>query len=102
MSEGVAETTDSGALADVPPNPDHWTARCRVALQNFLAVAAESELRIAHQRRRIQPHAFEGAEPGGLGLIGIRERVDSVGGNVHIQSYPDRGTQLHIDIPVGG
>ncbi len=47
-------------------------------------------------------NAFEGADPGGLGLIGIRERVDSVGGGVHIRSHPNRGTQLHINIPVGG
>jgi signal transduction histidine kinase len=35
----------------------------------------------------------------GLGLIGIRERLDSIGGTLEMQSQPGQGTQLHITIP---
>jgi signal transduction histidine kinase len=35
----------------------------------------------------------------GLGLVGIRERVDSIGGTLHLQSQPGKGTQLLINIP---
>ena len=36
----------------------------------------------------------------GIGLLGIRERVTSLGGNFDIQSGPGEGTRLTIEIPV--
>lgn len=38
---------------------------------------------------------------GGLGLLGIRERVELVGGTVTISSLPGRGTELVVRIPLG-
>jgi two-component system sensor histidine kinase UhpB len=38
----------------------------------------------------------------GLGLLGIRERVESVGGELAIQAAPGNGTSLYITIPMGG
>jgi PAS domain S-box-containing protein len=35
----------------------------------------------------------------GAGLVGIRERVDSLGGTLSIQSRPGQGTELTIEIP---
>ena len=35
-----------------------------------------------------------------LGLLGIRERVDSNGGVVRLQSSPGNGTLIHIDVPL--
>jgi signal transduction histidine kinase len=35
----------------------------------------------------------------GLGLIGMRERLNSVGGSLAILSNPGRGTELTIMIP---
>jgi signal transduction histidine kinase len=35
----------------------------------------------------------------GLGLLGIRERIESVGGTRSIQSQPGKGTELLINIP---
>jgi PAS domain S-box-containing protein len=40
-------------------------------------------------------------EPG-LGLLGIRERVEALGGRVEIRSSPGQGTELTVSIPVGG
>ena len=37
----------------------------------------------------------------GLGLLGIRERAESVGGTLHVDSQPGRGTELTINIPCG-
>lgn len=34
-----------------------------------------------------------------MGLAGMRERVESLGGDFHIQSYPDRGTQVTARLP---
>lgn len=45
---------------------------------------------------------FKEAEGKGYGLIGMRERVQLVGGELRIQSSPGKGTSLHvtIDLPV--
>jgi len=37
-----------------------------------------------------------------LGLLGIRERVERLGGKIQIESAPDKGTSLLVSIPVGG
>ena len=37
----------------------------------------------------------------GLGLLGIRERIESVGGTLAIRSQPGKGTELVIQIPRG-
>jgi two-component system sensor histidine kinase UhpB len=39
---------------------------------------------------------------GGLGLLGIRERLNAMGGTLHIQSSPGQGTKLLINVPVEG
>jgi signal transduction histidine kinase len=36
----------------------------------------------------------------GFGLIGIRERVTAVGGQMQIYSQPGRGTQISVEIPL--
>ena len=46
-----------------------------------------------------------GIKPGtpgyrGLGLIGMRERIERAGGSLRIRSRPDRGTRLVADVPV--
>jgi signal transduction histidine kinase len=45
-----------------------------------------------------QPHA--GAQ--GLGLLGIRERLNALGGSLEVDTGPRRGTTLVADIPLGG
>ena len=46
------------------------------------------------------PAVFACSGRGGLGLIGIRERLNAVGGTMHIDSVVDRGTKLLVKIPV--
>jgi PAS domain S-box-containing protein len=41
-----------------------------------------------------------GAEPGGLGLIGMRERVLLVGGTLELESQPGHGATTFVRIPV--
>jgi signal transduction histidine kinase len=38
----------------------------------------------------------------GLGLVGIRERVNSLGGTLRIASAPGKGTEIHVAIPMEG
>lgn len=35
-----------------------------------------------------------------LGLLGIQERVEMVGGRMKVESQPGRGTRLHVRVPV--
>ena len=36
----------------------------------------------------------------GLGIVGIRERVESLGGKFHIRSKPGEGTRIRVTIPL--
>jgi signal transduction histidine kinase len=36
-----------------------------------------------------------------LGLIGMRERVEMVGGTLEIESAPGQGTSVRVEIPFG-
>jgi signal transduction histidine kinase len=38
---------------------------------------------------------------GGLGLLGIRERVEALEGSMFISSRPNGGTTLQVQIPIG-
>ena len=38
---------------------------------------------------------------GGFGLIGLRERVQLLGGQFHIQTKPNQGFQIDVTLPVG-
>ena len=43
-----------------------------------------------------------GADSGkGSGLIGLKDRVEVLGGEMHISSHPGTGTSLHVTIPLG-
>jgi signal transduction histidine kinase len=39
---------------------------------------------------------------GGLGLLGMRERLSALGGTLNIQSSPSQGTMLLINLPLEG
>jgi PAS domain S-box-containing protein len=41
------------------------------------------------------------ARKGHLGLVGIQERVDAVGGRMELASQPGQGTQLLVTVPIG-
>ena len=38
---------------------------------------------------------------GGLGLVGIRERVEAIDGRLRIASHPGEGTTIRVEIPLG-
>lgn len=40
------------------------------------------------------------ASPDGLGLIGMNERAQSLGGTLRIESEPGMGTTVHVEVPV--
>jgi PAS domain S-box-containing protein len=62
------------------------------------ALVEDSVLRI-----EVRDDGVGGAEPGeGSGLIGLRDRVEALGGTIVIVSPPGGGTSLQLDIPVNG
>jgi signal transduction histidine kinase len=51
----------------------------------------------------IRDDGIGGADSGrGSGLIGLKDRVEVLGGHMEIASPPGSGTSLHITIPVEG
>jgi signal transduction histidine kinase len=40
--------------------------------------------------------------PMGIGLLGMQERLESLGGRLEIESQPGRGTRLVAHLPAGG
>jgi signal transduction histidine kinase len=61
-------------------------------------------LRIQDDGRGFDPaHASrEAVDLQRLGLLGIRERAELLGGQVQIESGPEKGTSIHVSIPMGG
>jgi signal transduction histidine kinase len=41
-----------------------------------------------------------GADPGGSGLLGLRDRVSAVGGLLHVESAPGHGTRIAARLPL--
>ncbi|HEX9141609.1 MAG TPA: ATP-binding protein, partial [Gaiellaceae bacterium] len=49
----------------------------------------------------VRDDGIGGAEPvPGSGLVGLADRVEALGGRLHIESPPGQGTQLTAEIPV--
>jgi PAS domain S-box-containing protein len=40
------------------------------------------------------------AARGSVGLLGMKERVQILGGDLHVESAPGRGTSIHVSVPV--
>ncbi len=49
---------------------------------------------------RVGDDGAGGADPGGQGLRGLADRVETLGGRLHLDSPPGGGTVLHAVIPV--
>ena len=95
MIETVLYRAAQEALANVIRHADASRAKIRVWIEDDQVYCAISD----------DGAGFEvPEEPGkdfqGLGLIGIRERVNSLNGNCRLTSAPGRGTELRVSIPV--
>ncbi|MEX1314392.1 MAG: hypothetical protein AB1Z38_09445, partial [Desulfotignum sp.] len=42
---------------------------------------------------------MESAQGKGFGLLNIRERITAIGGEMNIESYPEKGTRITKTIP---
>jgi signal transduction histidine kinase len=74
-------------------------------VKHSAAHSAEVKTRVEGGLLRIEvkDDGAGGAEPGrGSGLIGLRDRVETLGGRIEIVSPKGGGTSLRIEIPVNG
>ena len=64
--------------------------------------AAQVILEVADNGQGFTPPTdwLELARQGHLGLVGLRERAEAIGGHVEIESSPGHGATLHISAPV--
>jgi two-component system NarL family sensor kinase len=47
----------------------------------------------------LQPNLYNGKKPG-IGLLGMQERLETLGGKLNIESGPDMGTRLVATLPI--
>src|SRR5262249_47627274 len=66
---------------------------------NLQYAAEELRLRIRDNGCGFNPDSSDGKKVGHFGLLGIRERVKSLAGNVAINSRPGRGTEVIVRLP---
>jgi signal transduction histidine kinase len=68
------------------------------ALATVTLVVRDGTLRLS-----IRDDGVGGADPGkGSGLVGLRDRVEAVGGTLRLQSPVGEGTLLTVDLPIHG
>jgi signal transduction histidine kinase len=104
-----------GTVRDLQPGVELTGYRVvQEAMTNVLkhAGAAQVEVRIRYGTDCLDIEVRDGgsdrpdlagsAEPGGHGLVGMRERVALYGGTLHTGSRPDGGFAVHARIPVDG
>jgi signal transduction histidine kinase len=118
----VAEETGMDATATVTGTPRPLSADAEVTLlrvtQEALANVArhanagrvavtlsymdgEAALDVRDDGAGFAPSADGHGPDGGLGLRGMRERVEALGGRLAVESAPGRGTTIAVTVPAG-
>jgi len=57
-------------------------------------------LRIKDNGRGFEEHDAFAAHGGHFGLIGMRERAERLGGELHLASQPGQGTEVEVSVPL--
>ena len=53
-------------------------------------------------RVAVRDDGVGGADPaGGSGLLGLKDRVEAIGGTISLQSPQGSGTSLQVELPLG-
>jgi signal transduction histidine kinase len=79
----------------------HARARCATVLIRKTSDAVRLE--ICDDGKSFSVDRMLAAKQGGrLGLLGMRERVEMVGGRFVIESTPGKGTTVSVEIPFDG
>ena len=94
-----------------PEIEDNFLRICEEAVTNAVkhAKPAEVEVTLEYTEKELRlrvrdngcgfvPQNLNGAKDGHFGLVGIEERTKRLGGNLSVNSQPDRGTELIISV----
>ncbi len=73
---------------------------CRHARASSVEIALQSNERGISVKIRDDGRGFRLPRRNGLGLIGMQERVESLGGRLTVDSEPGRGTTIEIALPL--
>lgn len=120
LCDDFGERSDLRIDCDLAPLPDKLTAALesvcyRVAQEALTNVARHANashvrvalsltpgvvhLEIADNGQGFTPGSRPGGSPGGRGLVGMRERVELLGGTLRITTTPGAGTSVTVDLP---
>jgi signal transduction histidine kinase len=76
------------------------TNTAKHANATVVTVAVEVDDRVL--RIRVSDDGRGGADPGaGSGLVGLKDRVEALGGRFAVRTAPDAGTTVHAELPLG-
>jgi signal transduction histidine kinase len=103
----VVQFVQTGSPQPLPPQVELTLYRvAQEGLTNIHkhAQANQATLTLAYAADKVRLQVWDAgqgctAPTGGYGLIGLRERVQLVGGTVKIQSTPGQGFELAVEIP---
>jgi signal transduction histidine kinase len=107
---GLRVQVDAEESADQLPDA-HKTCIYRVvqeALHNVVrhghARSVKVEVRQEQSKIRFSVaddgRGFEATRVRGLGLVGMQERVNHLGGAFHLKSHPGQGTRIEVELPI--
>ena len=107
---GMSVTVDAGEAPDDLPD-DHNTCVYRVVQEALHNCVRHAQAHTVHIRVRQNPHrivlsiqddgrGFDARTVRGLGLVGMEERVQHLGGSFQVKSEPGQGTTLIAEFPV--
>ena len=73
------------------------------AIKHASATALTVTIAVAGGTLRVEvaDNGRGGADPGGSGLTGLRDRIAPLGGHIEVASPPGRGTRLTASLPLG-
>lgn len=103
-----------GDTVAVPPDVSHQVLRiAQEAFNNVLKHSGASrvamslgvrdrqlELQVVDNGRGFEPKEVFSSSNGHFGLMGMRERAERVNGELHLESRPGQGTEVHIVVPL--
>jgi PAS domain S-box-containing protein len=98
VENGVKYSPDGG-MVRVTLAPDDRMVRVSVSDEG-IGIAAAEQRRIFEKFYRVDPNMERGIGGTGLGLYISRELVRRVGGRIHVESAPGRGSTFVVELPL--
>jgi signal transduction histidine kinase len=93
----LPEPIEVGAYYVVSEALTNAAKHAQAAAVDVRIEAVEGRLRIS-----VRDDGVGGAEFGrGSGLVGLKDRVEALGGSISVSSAPDAGTALNVELPLG-